>query len=366
MRVFWRALLAVSMTALALHAIVPDIVRWRAKSALADRGFPDAKLDVTHVGVGDVELGDVQLAPGLALGDVSFDAGLSMLWGARPTTARVRGAVVRPGGASGSTTSLPALPLDDLEIADSTIAIGDARISFAGKITPAQVDLVAKTPQLALGGLTLTDVVATAHGPLGAIDTCATGQLDGSTVRACGTIAYTPGKTVTLHVRDARVTAFGGTLQVAPFDATPGQPFEVTVRARGIALQRVLAAIGRGKVEGTGVLDGELAIRVTAADATLVRAELHARGGGTIRVADASWRKALAPAASNDLTNRITHALGDFQFADLSARLAPPGSDVELALTAHGRGATVPQDIDLAVNLRGVRAAAHRLTKELP
>ena len=44
----------------------------------------------------------------------------------------------------------------------------------------------------------------------------------------------------------------------------------------------------------------------------------------------------------------------------LAAVLHPAGSDPDLQITVQGRGKRIAQDLDLTINLRGLRSAAHR------
>jgi hypothetical protein len=67
-----------------------------------------------------------------------------------------------------------------------------------------------------------------------------------------------------------------------------------------------------------------------------------------------------ASATGFALHQRIAATLADFEFLRLAAVLHPAGSDPDLQITVQGRGKQIAQDLDLTINLRGLRSAARR------
>ncbi|HEU4732546.1 MAG TPA: YdbH domain-containing protein [Kofleriaceae bacterium] len=170
-----------------------------------------------------------------------------------------------------------------------------------------------------------------------------------------------------------RSAALGGELTIDPSAGPPsagpsaGHPAsqptgELVLRARGLDLHRVLAWFAHGHADGTGLLDGELAIRLGDAGLWVTRGALQARHAGNLRLSDPAWRaRASASATGFALHQRIAATLSDFEYAHLTAVLHPAGADPELQVTTQGRGKRVAQELDLVINLRGVRDVARRL-----
>lgn len=164
-------------------------------------------------------------------------------------------------------------------------------------------------------------------------------------------------------VDGGRAHALGGELVAEPAAAAPDRPFELVIHARGLELHRVLGAVARGHADGSGALDGELALRIAGAGVALQRAVLRARPRGTLQLSDPAWRaQASASAAGFALHQRIAATLADFEYLQLAAALHPAGSDPDLQITVRGRGKRIAQDLDLTINLRGLRSAARRLS----
>lgn len=410
-----------------------------------------------------IELDHVQLGEGLDLGKVDMDAGISLLWHGAPDQVTLHGAQVsaeavarlakRSAGGTSGGGGASTFPFQRLQLDRCIVAVGDTHVTVSGTITPSSLDLVAHSPQWQIGHITLTNVVATAHGVGQGVRTCVGGIVNDANVEACtnlprslsalgnlhgfdlamrvrsdtwtatghgkiswpdhgevralawtardlriagldlanpaGTIDMTGAGAHTmtwsavrgagplelgageLVLRDVpvgvgvarlQVAALGGVLEAQPFTTELHFPIDLAVHARGLELARVLGALAQGHVEGKGVLDGELALRLAETGAELERAEVHARGKGTIRVGDPSWRAKIAKTTDVlDLQRRVANALTDFEYSDLAAVLGPPGSSAELRITSHGRGRKVPQRVELVVNVRGVREAAHRV-----
>ena len=152
------------------------------------------------------------------------------------------------------------------------------------------------------------------------------------------------------RVLGGHASLLGGLLTFSP------APRGVVIRARSLSLMPLLALVTRGRVTGTGRLDGEVAIGLDGGRASLRSFALSARGSGTLQVTDRDWKlRAVVDVPSLAIHRRIVAALADFSYAQLTLALRPPGSDPELSVTLHGRGRRVDQEIALALNLHNVR-----------
>lgn len=158
-----------------------------------------------------------------------------------------------------------------------------------------------------------------------------------------------------------RSQALGGELTLEPVDTAPDRPLDLVIHVRGVELHRVLASFAHGHADGRGALDGELAIRIAGTGASLQHAALRARPRGTLQLSDPAWRsRASASATGFALHQRVAATLADFEYLRLAAVLQPAGSDPDLQITTQGRGKRIAQDLDLTINVRGVRGAARR------
>ena len=168
-----------------------------------------------------------------------------------------------------------------------------------------------------------------------------------------------------VRIDHGHVEAAGGRVSMGAFVANLDEPRPLVVRARGLQLARVLAVVGRGRVDGAGTLDGTLELRLDDAGASLTSAILKTRGAGNLRVRDPGLRTRLTSQLSTtslDIHQRIIGALVDFDYAHVSAALAPPGTDPEIRIAVRGRGRRAQrQALDLTFNVRGVRDAVDRL-----
>ena len=153
------ALAAVGGALAIAHRELPDLVAWKLRDELADRGFPDARFRVVAVETDRIELADVELAPGFALGTVEIDAGVSLLW-RDPGVLSIRGARIRgellarfldDDGAG--------LPAREVRIADSVIELDATTLEVSGRvITGGAVAIIARAPEWKLAGEVLHDV----------------------------------------------------------------------------------------------------------------------------------------------------------------------------------------------------------------
>lgn len=156
-----------------------------------------------------------------------------------------------------------------------------------------------------------------------------------------------------VRVAGARLAALGGAIAIDPFVLTGAGTPATKLHCRGLALARVLDAVGHGRVRGTGLLDG-----VVELDDGVASANLRARGAGDVYVhgIGGSLGKSLA---------RVSSALEDFTYDRLTLVVRPPGNEPESTLVLHGRGKHVPQELELTVHLHGARTAARSLVARI-
>jgi len=165
-----------------------------------------------------------------------------------------------------------------------------------------------------------------------------------------------------MRIVGGNVQAMGGVLSVGSVVEGPHERLDVMVNVRGVQLQRVLAGISRGHIDGTGMLDGELGLSSDESGWSLTGGSLRGRGTGAIRVADAEWRRRAAASTSQyALHQRIAGALADFEYSQLAVALGPQAAGPDLRISTRGRGKRVLQELDLVINLRGVRHAMRRI-----
>jgi hypothetical protein len=138
-------------------------------------------------------------------------------------------------------------------------------------------------------------------------------------------------------VASGHVRALGGELVLAPFSLRSGT---ATVRVDGVSVARVANLLPGGRIAATGVLDGELVFDHDRSGVRLERAALHARSSGELHV------------------SRVPTAVGDFQYDRLTCEVLPAGHDPEAIISIHGKGIRSRQELELAINVRGVRALA--------
>ena len=262
----------------------------------------------------------------------------------------------------------------ELHVDHATMTIAGARVAMTGTIVlePLSVDLHGYAPSWRLGAITLHEVVATARDHGRTIDTCVAGSFGGSRVVACGELprsrdallavravditwhvtgevargtgrgrlAWSAHDPIAFELDAAHLQIFGGEVTADPFILQAGT--NATLHVHGVDLARLLALVGRNRVTATGALDGELVVH--AGDGlTITRGKLHARRGGVLHVIGLS------------LDERISATLADFAYEQLSVTVRPPGTDPDIELAMRGRGQRVDQELDLNVNLRGVR-----------
>ena len=153
-----------------------------------------------------------------------------------------------------------------------------------------------------------------------------------------------------VRVDRARLDALGGAIAVDPFEIRSDTPTSTRLHLRGLALGDLLDLLTRGRVYGTGVLDGDVELRHDETGIAIERGELRSRAPGEVHVR--------APGKLAGPVGTIATALADFAYDRLALVVRAPGNDPESTLVLHGRGEHLPQELDLTVNLHGARVAA--------
>lgn len=163
------------------------------------------------------------------------------------------------------------------------------------------------------------------------------------------------------RVTSGHVQLFGGELILAPFSLRSDAPFDLGIQLDGLSVAQVVSFATGDHLVGTGVFDGELVVHHDAAGFGLERASVHARSGGELRLRESHSADALISPAAAPLRRRLALALADFAYDRLTCVVQPRGRDPEAILLLHGRGTRVPQEVELAINIRGARALAQLL-----
>jgi len=373
--------------------VAPEIAAVYLRRELAANGYPDAELRIAKLAVDHTQISDLVLGPGLELGDVGVDVGLSYLWGQRAHELTIRGARIDAAALSGGSTGTGTgtgrplkLPASRIRVDDAQLTVGDTQVAVTGHTAPApdgtiEVSFEATARErgrpawsakgsgritVASKGLAIREVTGRADlaiptGELGGIAfTDARVSLD--VTRPFTGADSEPWK---LRVSSGRARFAGGELSVDPFDIVTNRPIDVVVRGRGLQLAKLP---GRGRFEASGIVDGKLALRVDGSTVTPLDGQLQARAGGRLRVSDPVWRRRVAGTAGKGLAlrERVAGALTDMDYSKLTVTLAPPGTSPEMRIAVSGRGHDLRQELHLDINLRGIRDTLHRFTKSTP
>ncbi|MEO8704250.1 MAG: hypothetical protein ABI867_29625, partial [Kofleriaceae bacterium] len=232
--------------ALAYGIAVPELVAWKLRRELADRGLANARFRIVSVGLDRLALADVELRPGLHLGEVELDAGISLLWrdAERITVRRAR--ITRDTLAGEGSSALGALPFRWLRLEDSVLVVEGVDVAIAGTFAvgepPASAEATARLPVLTIGTVTLRDVVIRLH----AGRACATARAETAEVDACAMLrSWAPDE---LAVTWA--TSDHGAGWRASGDARLAWSAGLTIRDG-----RVEATVARGSFEGLAFSD---------------------------------------------------------------------------------------------------------------
>ena len=402
----------------AIALALPRVVDRRVRDELAALGFPDATFVSVSLGFDRIRLGEVHLAPGADLDTVDLDGGVSLLWsdvgrvtvrGARVSEHALASAV-RSGSANRRSAS--ARPIPRVRIEDSTLDVAGGSLAVAGAIAPGtsttldvsidvrepgrsgarasahgeivwnaagqlllehgHVDVAIPVRRFAWGTVEAARLSADIAGSISKLVFDATGTLrierlvvgrELELAAARVPFAVRSDGPTTLRVSGASVRAGGGELVLDPFSAVRGRPLDLVVRARGLELARVLAGVAGRRATGSGLIDGELALRFAAAGWSIRDGSFRARGGGALRLDDKGLRTVVAKQSPFAIHERVMGALADFEFSELSGRFAPSETKPELSLNTRGRGRRVDQRLELDVHINGARGLLHRLAE---
>ena len=164
-----------------------------------------------------------------------------------------------------------------------------------------------------------------------------------------------------VRIEHGRLRALGAELSTGAVTIGAGS-VDLAIDARGLDLAQVLAIVGRGRVEASGLLDGQVAVRADDHGLAITSAALRSRHAGGIRVPAFDWSKqALASVTGIALHSRIVATLADFAYDRLSIELHPRGAEPEARVVMSGHAKRLAQELDLVVNLRGVRDVTQEL-----
>jgi hypothetical protein len=399
-------------TCVAAYALLPRLAEARIRAQLAERGFPNADLEVVSLGLRHLELRNVRLDEGIELGSLELNRGVSLLWSdvdeiaidrahvsttalARVSPMMKRTNASRPSGApfrrasiknsvvdvDGTPTRVAATAARKGTSLDVTISVRDpgkrgwsaearGRIVWDDNITLENGHVEVDVPTQKVGDTTVDGAT---------LDARISGDLSRRVVRGSGTarigriamgsvdvtgleVPFTFDREG-VRVLAARASVAGGELTLDPFFVPTSKPStDLVLRARGLQLATLLRDSKR--VTGSGLLDGFLAMRLDDGSVALQRGELRARRGGRIQVIDASWRKHVAAAQDSpfDVRTNLVNALIDFEYSALGVELAPPASGGALKVSTRGHGRRNRQALDISIAVRGVRDLVARLT----
>ena len=322
---------------------LPSFVASQLRDELAARGYPDARFRVVAVELDRIELADVTLAPGLELGTVELDAGISLLW-REPDVISIRGAHVRAEllarAPAGNGVELPAR---EVRIADSTIELGGTRFAVAGRVLrDGDTELTATAPHWTLAGETLDDLRVT----VAADRACAAARHATTEISACTPLATWTrlAVPVTWTLRDPAWTVTGTT--------TLSLGDRVVVQ-EGAFEARVPSWSREGVVIEDAVIAGELAGPIEALAGS---ARLHVRRGRVDGLAFTDLESEL----DLGLADRVLRAMPGEVYVRDATSPSPAG-------LVHAHRATVALPYALAVRGRRItttRVAARPIAVE--
>ncbi|MCY1411365.1 Dicarboxylate transport [compost metagenome] len=155
-----------------------------------------------------------------------------------------------------------------------------------------------------------------------------------------------------LDWQQAQLMLFGGRVWLAPAGVELAKAEQdMTLHLDGVRLEEILRAYPAEGLSGTGVLDGELPMRVDRSGVRISGGTIAARGPGVLQFRSEKIR---ALGRSNPGMQLVTSTLDDFRYDQLSSRVDyDEAGRLVLALTLRGRNPTVEQGrpVNLNVNL---------------
>jgi hypothetical protein len=212
------------------HDALPDLVAWKLHRELAAHGLPDARFRVVSVEIDRIVLADVELGPGLVLGTVELDGGLSLLW-RDPAAVSIRGARVRGDALGSVATRAGNFPIRELRITDSVLELGGNTVSVAGTLELGErpvASIVATASTWQVAGEIIRDVRVEIDGDRA----CGSARLEPGSVQGCATLprSWSAGAAIREGHAEVRVPAWSRE-RVAIDDAVVRVDFEGSLQA---------------------------------------------------------------------------------------------------------------------------------------
>jgi hypothetical protein len=171
-----------------------------------------------------------------------------------------------------------------------------------------------------------------------------------------GKLTIVPTHPLAVTIGAAALEADGASVAIRPEITIRGAwpHWRAEIAWRGVELGAVVDTLTRGRVWGTGVIDGDLLLVADRTDVTLASGAVRARHRGRLRITDPDWQARLAGGSAGDLAihERVAGALAELDYTELGFVL---GGDPPVRMTLRGRGVRIPQDLELVVNLRSQR-----------
>jgi hypothetical protein len=361
--------LAVALTCVTVlaAAVIPIVFEHALRGQLASLGFTNVHVAVAQIGVNRVVLEDVKIDD-VQLGRVEIEPGLSLLWKDpqrivipdATATARAMAAVGAKASRRPTRSSTKSGRIElSISVRDpsaggfTATATGTLVLGKDVRLDQGHLEIVA--PAVRQSSLAGTGVSLSfdGSGTLSPFAIIGSGSVHADRVEL-GPIALA-GARVPFTV-DRQVLAFGGGSAALFGGTVTSHPFtiddpRIVLDATGLRLGSITGA--KSPVVATGLVDGQLAI--DARESVRARGHLRARTAGTLRVRDPKWRAQLA-AAGGAGASAITDALLDFRYDTLALERAST-----MTLSLAGKGANHQQPIELVVRVNGVQDAARWL-----
>ncbi len=156
-----------------------------------------------------------------------------------------------------------------------------------------------------------------------------------------------------LQLRQADSGLLGGQLHVAPTRLDLARrPLQLPVQVRGVELAKLLAVYPAEGLSGTGILDGQLPLRIDRNGLSIDNGQLQARAPGGVLQFHSERIRAFGQ--SNPALRLATLALEDFHYDQLESRVSyDPQGQLLLALRLHGQNPALEggRPVNLAINL---------------
>ena len=173
---------------------------------------------------------------------------------------------------------------------------------------------------------------------------------------------------------DAR--AWGGRARAAPFAFDWDEPdLALDLQFDGIEIDPIVRTWSEGRARATGRLDGRVALRVQLGERRRVilgPGRLDARGPGRLRIGEGAARglgaaKGLEGLLDGEwLRRRLESTLSDFRYERLVILLDESEGTTRLRARVVGRGVRTPQELDLALNVRGIQPLVDGVLRTWP